>query len=679
MTLPLESPSARVASALLLLLLLASACARQPLPVCPGEGSATNASGAAAVPKARSVADATAGGVLHGTPQGKDRPKKMILMIDYSGSMYGGYGKERVPGCGRCKSGLVAGRPRRDAGGQPPQPYYVGTPEFKDLVARWLVAAAPATGDLGLEILLFNGRIFRLGESGPEPIGAPLRFERRLTRTASAAVDGWLRQIPGNPYQVDPRAPNTTETPTALRSVLAAIDDEAIVWLITDNIVDTEGGAGGVAADPDTARTAEFYRQLQEEPRVQMIVAYPIFRAEPCSWMCNTSLFTYGLYLSRFERPASSEFHRLGGTRPNDGRPVADGLLWNTELQQLAAEYSGRAADVGRRDLAGVPLRLKPIDTEALSIGFGRPALRCAHAEFGEKLRCLAHIEIRNTLRHQTVETAKLTLSNETLAPHAERDGHRLVWAAAVCPGQLRTLAWQVRGGRRGTASEPIEIGPLKPLARLAVDVSFELPAVAVDTSRRASLWEVATTGHIVLDGLLKAELRDFHTSLEIDQANFASVYGSAELPAIFRTGEVGSATATYRIDASLANDGQALALLLLLGGGSFAAICTLIVMRFQRRQYTVVVDGIESARLSLPRLSRRDLEVAGSPCAALVRGWGSGYKVVPRRGVRLRRDGPAWVLRVGGESGEEHRVEIRRGWSASRQRSQIGDRMDNW
>lgn len=664
----------------LVLLLFAAGCARHPMPVCPGEDATAGAAGELPPPTVRSVADATAGGALHGTPQGKDRPKKMILLIDYSGSMYGGYGKEQVKGCGLCKSGLVAGRPRRDAGGQPPQPYYVGSPEFQAFVARWLAAAVPTAGDMGLEVLLFNGRVFRLGEAGPEPFvaGSPLRFDRRLSRAASSSVAAWLQQIPASPYRVDPQAPNTTDTRAALRTVLAAIEDEAIVWLMTDNIVDTEG-ASGAAADPDAARTAAFYRELQDEPRVQMIVAYPIFRAEPCSWMCNTSLFTYGLYLSRYERPPSSEFHRLGGTTHEGGGPTADGLLWNGELQKLAAEYSGRAADVGRRDLAGVPLRLKPIDTEALAIGFGRPALRCARAEFGERLRCLAHLEVRNTLRHQTVESAKLTLSNEILLPYSERGSRRLAWASAVCPGQLQTMSWQVRGGKRHSAAEPIEIGPLKPLERLAVDLRFELPAVAVDTSRRASLFEVATTSHIVLDGLVRAELRDFHTSLEIDKADFASVYGSAELPAIFRTGEVGSASATYHIDASLANDGQALALLLLLGGGSVAAVCTLVAMRFQRKQFTVLVDGFESARLSLPRLSRSELEVAGSPRASLVRGWGSGYKLVPRRGVRLRRDGPAWVLRVGDDGGEEHRVEIRRGWSPASHRSLVGDRMDNW
>ena len=107
--------------------------------------------------------------------------------------------------------------------------------------------------------------------------------------------------------------------------------------------------------------------------------------------MCGTSLFAYGLYASSFERPDSAEFSRLGGTTPSGGGPTPDGLLWNAALQKLAAQYSGRAAEI-RRDLAGVPVRLKPIDAEALAIGFAHPALRCARAEFGQELRCQARM-----------------------------------------------------------------------------------------------------------------------------------------------------------------------------------------------------------------------------------------------------------------------------------------------
>jgi hypothetical protein len=656
---------------LVLALALAAGCGRRVLPVCPGEDQATLRSGILPSLQARAVADPRSGGALSGRPSGHDRPKKLILLLDYSGSMYPGYGKPQVPSCQRCAAGLSNGRSLRNG-----QPYYLETPEFREFLGVWLDAATPSKGDLGLEVLLFNGRVFRLGTAAVEPFapGEELRFERRLSRAGTPEIASWLSSIRGNPFEVDAQTAGITDSRAALRSALAAIGrDEAILWLITDNIVDTEGGA---LADPDARLTTEFYRELSAEPRIQMVASYPIFLGKPCSWMCSTSLFAYGMYVSSFERPDSAEFHRLGGTTPDGGGPREDGLLWNPELRKLAAVYSGAQE---KPDLAGVPVRLKPIDTEALAIRFKSPALRCARAEFGQELRCQARVEVRNILRHQTVDSAKLTLSNETLLPRKERGHHRLAWASAVCAGGLETLAWKIQGGRQGRGDEPIEIGPLAPLQAAVVDVRFKLPAVQVDTGSRSTLADVALTNRILLHGLLRAEIRDFRTSLAIDPRRFATIYGSGQLPAIFRKGEVGSASASYAIDAQLANDGQALALLALLGVGGVGALCALAVMRFQRKQVTVLVDGVETARLSLPRWSRRDLEIGGVVRAVLRRGWGSDYRILPKSGVRLRRDGAAWILRIGEEVGDEHRLEIRRGWSPAKSSTAFGSRMENW
>jgi len=650
----------------LLALVLSQACTKVSLPSCPDENAEMRSGGALPEPQAHALSDPTAGGTLHGKPAERDRsrPKKVVLLLDYSGSMYGGYGKTQAAGCNRCTE-------------RPHPPYYVATPEFQKFLAGWLDAATPPGSDLGLEVLLFNGTIFRLGENRIEPFtqGTELSFSRRMSKANAGEIAAWLRQIPGNPYFVDPTAPNLTESRAALRTVVDAVGDEAILWMLTDNIVN-EATAG---ADPDAQLTIEFYRELNRDARVQMITAYPIFQEKSCDWMCGSSLFAYGMYVSRFERPESAEFHRLGGTTPQGGGPTADGLLWNDALQKLAATYSGQAAAVGRGDLAGVPVRLKPIDTEALAISFGQPALRCGRAEFGQKLPCRAQIEVRNVLRHQTIDSARLHLSNELLLPRQARGRSRLPWASAVCADTIETLSWQVRGGRHGGGADPIEIGPLAPLARAIVDVRFKLPPVLVNTYRRSTLFEVALTNHIVLDGLLKAEIRDFRTSLAIDPSRFSQVYGSTQLPGIFRQGEVGSAAATYRIEARLANDGQTLALLALLALGGGGSLVLLVVLRFQSKQLTVVIDGRESTRMSLPRWSRRELEVEGVVRAFLWRGWGSAYKVIPRRGTRVRRDGSAWILKIGDDIGEEHRLEIFRGWSPVRPKSQFGGHMDNW
>ena len=482
-------------------------------------------------------------------------------------------------------------------------------------------------------------------------------------------IAAWLRDIPDDPYQVDRQGPNTTETSQALRQVIEAVGDEAILWLVTDNIADS--GTAVVSAE-DARRNLAFYRLLKDEPRLQMVSAYPLLLAEDCSWMCGTSLFAYGFYLSPFERPESAEFHRLGGTSPGgSGGPASGGLLWNPDLQALAAEHSGRAAEVRGLDIAGVPLRLKPIDTEVLTLDFQLyrgQALQCdSSAEYGEQLLCLAQVKVRNTLRHQTVDSAQLTLSNQVLLPRKPFQRQRLPWASAVCAGGMQPIKWLVKsqhGNRRGDGGGPVEVGPLAPLEEATVEMLFLTPAIDVATGDREHLFDIAFTKEILLDGRMVAEIKDIRTRLAIDTQGLEDVYGASELPAIFRGQEQSRVWAEYPAGAVVANNGQLLGLLLLVVGGSLLLLVVLVVLRFQRVQFLVLANGAEIARLSMPRLSRRALEIDGSVRAYLRRGWGAGFRLVPRSGYRLRREGTGWLL--GGSAGDsyEYRLEVRRGWS---------------
>ncbi len=651
----------------LLLAALCCACQSGEVRVCEDENQSMLSDGTMRIQQFRSVTDPTAGGVLQGqAPAGGDRPSKLLLLLDYSGSMFGGYGKEQVAGCTTCAAGLVEGKPSRRG-----QSYYYQVPAFSDLLARWLDAATPRSSGQELEVLLFNAGLWRLGEAGVEPFEDPaqLTFRRPVGTASSDQIAAWLRQIPGSPYDVDRRAPNSTESSRALRAVLDAVEDEALVWLVTDNIVDA---GGGVVSAEDAKRNLEFYNTLRSDPRVQMIAAYPLHQSDPCSFMCGTSLFVYGIYVARFERPPSAEFHRLGGTTPDGGGPTDDGLLWNAALAELAAANSSRAASVEGIDIAGVPLRLKPVDTEVLSFDFALhrgQALRCdARAEYGDNLRCRIRATVRNVLRHQTVESAKLSLSNETLLPRKPDQRQRLPWVSAVCKGQMRPVAWKVNGGESRPGSEPIELGPLAPLETAVVDAVFETPAVDVDTGDRAHIFDVALTDRILLDGRVVAEIRDIRTSLTIDTGGLEQVYGAPELPGIFRGHKQGRIEAIFPAGAVVSNDGQILGLLVLFGGGGLMLALVLVVMRFQRIHLTVLVDDVEHAKLSMPRLSYRPLEIRGSTKATLVRGWGSGYKLRPRSGYRLRKDGATWLL-VAPSEGEEIRVKVRRGWGAGGRR----------
>ncbi len=625
------------------------------------------------------VVDPSAGGVLRkAAPARPGAHRKMVLLLDFSGSMYPGYGKPKVEQCEVCAGGTIGGRTQRNG-----QPYYVASPEFQQFLSRWLAAAIPPTQQVDLELLLFNRRLWRLGETGVEPFaaGARLPFDHTFGSGSVDLLAARLRQLPENPYKVDPDAPNETDTPSALRRVVEGLQGDEILWLVTDNIVD-KGSGGSPLDDRDARLTADFYKLLDSEPRVQMISAYPIFQAATCSWMCGTSLFVYGLYVSPFERPPHGEFHLLGGTTPEGGGPSADGWLWNSGLHDLAARNSGRIAAGGRADLAGVPLRLKPIDAEVLAITMagheGEPAVECdSGAEFGKPVLCRARLRIRNVLRHQTVEAATLQLSNELLLPAAAPAGPTVPWASPICPDTMTVSGWAIHGGSRHPGDEPIRVGPLAPLAESDLDVEFQLPAVDVDTTIRPTLFTVAFTNRILLQGTIRAAIHDVATRLAIDIHGFESVYGAAQLPEIFLHRQASSAEASFPIAAEVANDGQLLALLSVLGGGTLAALVTLIVLRFQKKQFTVSVDGLETARLSLSRCSGQNVEVAGAVRARLRRGWGAGYRLVGRGGTRLRREGGAWMAALPGET-EDRRIEVRRGWAPLHD-PRLGGRLDNW
>ena len=615
----------------------------------------------------RAVADPTDGGRLRRRAEGdKPEPKKMIVLLDYSGSMFGGYGRPRPDGCEQCRS-----EPNGSGGSKRNlQPYYYEGSELNDLLSTWLDAATPSGSDMKLEVLLFNAGLWHLGSTGVERYDGPsqLTFSRNVSAVDAGEIGRWLRQIPGDPYQATDRAPDKTESKAALLAAVEAVDDEAIVWLFTDNIVDS---AASAEQSEDARRNLEFYEALKQTPQVQMISAYPLSQEGDCDWMCGAAIFAYGMYVSHWERPDGAGFHQIGGTVAGESRPTDDGLLWNPDLKTLATRYSGRAGAVRRVELAGVPLRLKPIDSEVLSLDFelfDGQALGCDRtADFGDQPLCEAVVHVRNTLRHQVVDSAKLVFTNGVMLPRKLDERTRLPWASAVCTGDVEMLAWQqLPDGPSGERDEPVELGPLEPLQEKTIRIRFRMPTIDVDTSERGNLLDIASTNEIVLDGHVSAELTGVQTRLFIDTEGMEDVYGAEDLPAIFRGRQQGRIKAEYPAGAIVANDGQLLGMIILLGGGGLFLLVVLVVMRFQRIQFLALLDGGELVKLSMARLSSRTLEVDGKRVVRVRRGWGPGLRVTPVGGSRLKRDGPnAWVLVLGGAlEGDEYKLEIRRGWS---------------
>ncbi|MDP2341431.1 MAG: hypothetical protein Q8O67_10755 [Deltaproteobacteria bacterium] len=648
-----------------------ASCKGKPLVPCPGEDAALMSDGTFKTSIPQDVADPSGGGVLKGAAENQS-PERMVVVVDYSGSMFGGFGKAQVAGCPQCRAGLTkAGVPTRSK-----QPFYFSTPEFRTYLSGWIDAAIPALKPVKLEVLLFNGKLWRVNDDGVTAVPAALPFDRPAARGDADKIAALLTKVPPDPYSVDKSGPNTTEASLALTQALAALNgQDGLIWLITDNIVDSGG-------DDDAKRNLSFYELLQRDPRLQVVAAYPLHMAEQCSWMCSTSLFAYGIFASSHERPSSQVIQRLSGAGPDGSGPVDDGVLWNPRLQGIAKGMSGKPHVKDGVDLAGVPLRLKPIDADVITIKFkdqGGQALKCDRtAEFGDRLTCYSRVTIKNTLRHQVVDSALLEFDSKILLPR-RADGRgaderkRLAWAQSVCTGSIKTHKWHIMEGASGTGGERIKVGPLKPLESVDVEVLFQLPPVAVSHQSPGQLFDIAFTDRILLDGWLLAEVKDVQTHLFVDTGGLEEVYGAAQLPEIFVGKKQSNLRIEYPAAASLANDGQLLSLLLLMVVGAGGGLFVLVLLRFQRIQVTILVDGapIKDSKVSMPRLSRRPVEIDGRPWAWVKRGWGD-HKIVPANGFRvLRKDGNAVVVgqRSAGE-GLEHRIEVKRGWS---QRTQGG------
>ena len=579
-----------------------------------------------------------------------------MLLIDYSGSMYPGYGSDRPQGaCPACPAALKDGRPARNDA-----PYYVATPAFRDLLSGWLSAAPEGRG--ATAVLLFNAELYALTPTGPAllPPPRPRVPEPGLAYAPADQLPGLLRALPDSPYRTDPRSPDRTETAAALSRALDLLTGgpeggkDGILWLITDNIVDA---ATATVSTDDAARNLAFYQLLRDDPRIQWAYAWPLHQPEGCGWMCDTSLILYGLYVSPFERADQATLARLAGIGPG-GDPAPDGILWNPAIRDIAATFGPDPARVqAAAGLGGVPLRLKPTDANVLSVRFD--PLRCDQsAEYGQPVRCAATATVTNTLRHQSVDGARLSLSNSTITARTgdQPGATHAPWASPICPATATILQWKIRDPAapaaasapatpaEGSGSDPIPLGSLPPLGSRTVDV---LP--------------IALQPSLPLSGEMIATVTDVTTRLSIPPSAMEAVYGLDSLPAIFQGVQGASLRSATPVQTTLRNNGQLLALVLLGGGLTALSAISLVAARFQRAQYTVLIDGVVVERLNLMRLDSRRIEPNGVHRLTVRRAW-SEATLLPADGMRLRTTALGTVLVDRG--GEERKVELRRGWN---------------
>ncbi|HEY1101247.1 MAG TPA: hypothetical protein VGF99_20080, partial [Myxococcota bacterium] len=297
-----------LSSSALLVTVLLAACARQPPARCADEaGSSQQVDSDARVRVTTTTlpADPTAGGRLSGAANVGPRALRGVVLLDYSGSMYGGYDKPASTSCGICK----ANGTKRNG-----QPYFYSDPSFQRFMAGLVDAATPTGSSINLRALLFNTRVwsFDAGKATPLSSSTPLTFPWS-TSTSNDAIAAAFAGIPADPFKATGKDADETHIQPAVERAVQALlagGDEGIVWLVTDNIADQSGG--GVSVD-DARRNLAFYDYLKREPRLQAVYAYPVHDTATCTWLCGSSLFVYALHVSNKTRADVVEVDRLSG------------------------------------------------------------------------------------------------------------------------------------------------------------------------------------------------------------------------------------------------------------------------------------------------------------------------------------------------------------------------------
>ena len=651
--------SARVVGFLIVLAVgVIGGCSKSPPPRCADEPAGQHeveSDARVRVTTTTMPADPTAGGRLSGEAKTGARAMRAVLLLDYSGSMYGGYDK---PASTSCPSLCKAEGTRRNG-----QPYYFSDASFQRFMATLVDAATPTGSSISMRALLFNKGLWTFDDGKTTAAPATLTFPWSTSSMSSSDLARAFATIPADPFKATSKNADETHIQPALERALNGVlagGDEGLIWLVTDNIADQSGG--GVSSD-DARRNLAFYEYLKREPRLQVVYAYPVHDTAQCTWLCGSSLFVYALQVSSRARADVVEVDRLSGGHLGVGAATADGLLWNTALKGLTAGHAGKAPE----HLAGVPLRLKPMDLNAVSVGFAKTPegktqpLRCKRsAEFGDAVPCVATLVVRNNLRHERIDSAKLVLEGGTLLPHTRESPRRLPWAGAVCAGGIKATQATASIDDKGQ----FLLGPILPGAEQTLQVRLLVPAVAVAPTSPSQILEVAMTDALLIEGPMTARVRDVHASLVVPPGERSRVYGAAALPQIFTDRSEAEVVARFPVVAVINNDGKLQALLLVGGLLLVLVLIGLLLFVLQPAYCTVLVDGVEAERFRMTRFASRDVEVRGLRYGRVKRGLGMP-QFVPAKGAQARRTGSAWLVAPGG--GSEARIELRQGWRSKK------------
>jgi hypothetical protein len=448
-----------------------------------------------------------------------------------------------------------------------PDAYYYRRAEFQQFL-RELVAQTTQPSDK-VSLITFN------------------RVTNTLLPPTNATAVPWEKLFPpqGKLDVVGATSPDDvklTRMPEALRELLGKITGKAVIWLMTDNVVD-QGGS------QEAADTREFYELLARDPRIQIVYAYPILRPPINS---RSMLMIYGLV--------------IGGSQP----------FSLAELQQWDQAYL--TAPATTKFIGGESMQLKPLDRNTIQLSL-KEKLQLAAIDESAPLQGKVELLLSSRFRQQIITAATLDLQAEALTPN-------------------RSSISTIEG--KDFKFSPAPPYPLpdkvQPLASATFDITFTTPRVEVSPRRNGfkTLWADIFDETFTMQGKLRANIRDVKLQLKVPPS-MQRVFGANEIPSVFRPQKLDMAELPIEFTAVVRNDGGRLLLFILLTALLLVGLIAFLIWFFLPQQYYLSFDDSFEyyRRYSLRRKGEvRVKSESGEFLGQLCRGWGTDWKFIPNR-----------------------------------------------
>jgi hypothetical protein len=576
-------------------------------------------------------------------------PTKTMLLLDYSGSMHAIYPDSR-------------------SSASPIEPYFFELSGFSDVLASWLSTSTPTGDKHDFEIVLFNGKPYKFNAvNGRTSRFKNLSFPLDIGSAKESEIKSWIDAIPDVPYSsaagiANPNnSGNTTKIKEVLETVVGSINDDVVIWLLTDNLVDKKS-LGTTSAEANFNR--EFYDYLKTEPTIKAVLGYPL---KSPSVFKDRSLMLYGIFHSK-GNPSSQQIRHVMGEGASSAS-AKKGLIWNPALGSKSKSYSCNPATN-----QGKPIRLKPIDTEVLTIELDPKALEvnkvdCRSPKMGDpKVKCTATVSVTNNLNHQIVSKAEISLKQQALSPKV--NGKNPSWIGDICANSLNLEYWTNANGQQ-IRNSTILIEELEPKQTQSVQIRFSMKNPPVSTASISEIFAVAQTPKVDFDGELFVTVGGIETRLETGKSDLSCIAKSDELPELFRKqSQSKPSTVEEAFSFKLKNSGNEQALLLLLLFGGLGGLALIVVMRFQGVGLEMLVDGRMHSEgpFKLVRISKKEFgkQKGDTPFVRISRGWGKSYKVTGVNGyiVDVNELDDAYVAYPMDDESEQTKLVIRRAFS---------------